>query len=108
MADTAATRAAEALSKANQALAQLASHEKYCEERGRRADAFEAETRKTLGDVSDKIDRGMSAITDKIERSNSRIHGRLDGMNKQIIGVLASVVLGGASWLAVYLLERVQ
>jgi hypothetical protein len=29
-------------------------------------------------------------------------------MNKQIIGVLASVVLGGASWLAVYLLERAQ
>lgn len=106
MTETAATKAAEALMKANQALAQLASHEKFCEERGRRADAFEAETRKTLGDVSDKIDRSMMAIGDKIERSNGRLHGRLDAMSKQIIGILVSVILAGGGWFAMELWNR--
>ena len=105
---TAAAKATEALMKANEALARLATHEQLCIERGRRADAFEAETRKTLADVSDKIDRAMASIADKIERSNGRIHGRLDGMNKQIIGVLVSIVMGGGAWMVNYLMERAQ
>jgi hypothetical protein len=102
------TAAAEALMKANLALERLNSHERFCEERARRADAFEAQTKQTLNEVSGKIDAAMTIISDKIERSNGRIHGRLDGMNKQIIGVLVSIVGGGIGWAIVHLLERGQ
>lgn len=107
------TAAAEALMKANLALERLNSHERFCEERARRADAFEAQTKQTLNEVSGKIDAAMTAISDKIERSNGRIHGRLDdvdrrfnGLNKQAISLLVTILVGGLGWVIVHLLER--
>lgn len=73
------------------------THERYCEERGRKTDLFETEMRAAISTIAEKISDG-----------NSRIHQRLDAMWKTSLGVLLTVIIAGGGWFLVQIWERSQ
>ncbi|MEE9451853.1 MAG: hypothetical protein V3V61_03745 [Gammaproteobacteria bacterium] len=55
----------EARSMARSALDKLSSHEKFCEERNRRADAFEAEMKRGLARIHQRMDETEKTRADQ-------------------------------------------
>lgn len=72
------------------ALQKIESHEKFCEERARKAEIFESEIRVGIREMTASFDKGLT-----------RIHERLDQFQRMSIGfALATVVtaMGGILW----------
>lgn len=81
----------EARSSAALALQRIESHERFCEERARKAEIFEKEVRIGIRDMTTSFDKGLT-----------RIHERLDAFQRVVIGVALTALVtgvGGAFWL---------
>ena len=77
-----------ALMIAQRAMDRLDSHEKHCDERSRRADAFEAEMRKAIPDIAETLSKGLA-----------RVHSRLDGLIKTGMFGAITIVLALISYI---------
>lgn len=80
----------EARSSAALALQKIESHERFCEERARKAEIFEAEVRVGIRDMANSFDKGLT-----------RIHERLDAFQRVVIGVALTALatgVGGIFW----------
>lgn len=80
---TARTQAALALQKIEQ-------HERFCEERARKSEIFEAEVRTGIKDMTVSFEAGLASL-----------HDRLNSMQQKIVLLLASAILSamvGAIW----------
>lgn len=80
----------EARQNAAIALQRIEAHERFCEERARKADIFEKEVRIGIRDMTASFDKGLT-----------RIHERLDAFQRVVIGGgLAALIgtVGGVLW----------
>lgn len=77
--------ALQAAAMAQRALDKIDAHEKYCEERGRRAEIFEAEMRHALPNIAESINKGLSRVHNRLD---SLIRGALVG----VIGITISLI----------------
>lgn len=76
--------AQKASDTAQRALDKIESHAKYCEERARRAEVFEAYMRSE-----------MRNLTIDFEGAFKHIHERLDLINKGTVSVQRAIIIGG-------------
>lgn len=80
----------EARQTAAIALQRIEAHERFCEERARKADIFEKEVRIGIRDMTASFDKGLT-----------RIHERLDAFQRVVIGVGMTALVGtvgGVLW----------
>lgn len=73
----------EARQNAAIALQKIEAHERFCEERARKAEAFETEMRESLRDVNVAVTKGLT-----------RIHERLDAVQRIFITMGSAAIIG--------------
>lgn len=85
----------EARRKSDLALEKIAAHEKYCEERGRKAETFESEMRSDFKEMHKCFREGLNLI-----------HERLNLLIRTALFALLTVLMGGAGTVIWWLVQN--